>query len=61
MDCKRQHNKKFKHIVRKRFILTTDVGKNDARLAYVLPQDDLERAIDVLGAAIIQYRKQYNL
>lgn len=43
------------------FYITPDVGKNEARLAYVLPQDDLERAIDVLGAAIIQYRKQYNL
>lgn len=33
-------------------------GKNEIRIAYVLKQDDLERAMELLGLGIAQYRKE---
>ena len=40
------------------FYGTPGKGKNEVRMAYVLKQEDLERAMDVLAAAIARYRRE---
>ena len=37
------------------FYATPGKGKNEVRMAYVLKQEDLERAMDVLAHAIEKY------
>ena len=40
------------------FYATPGKGVNEARLAYVLKQPDLERALDILAIAIEEYNKR---
>lgn len=40
------------------FYGTPNKGKNEVRMAYVLKKDDLERAMDILAAAIKEYNKK---
>lgn len=35
------------------------IGKNQVRLAYVLNKDDLQRALNILGEALIAYKKTF--
>ena len=41
------------------FYATPGKGKNEVRMAYVLKQEDLERAMDVLAAAIKKYNETH--
>ncbi len=40
------------------FYATPGMGKNEVRMAYVLCQEDLERAMDILARALVEYNKQ---
>ena len=40
------------------FYATPGMGKNEVRMAYVLCQEDLERAMDILAKALVEYNKQ---
>jgi len=40
------------------FYATPGKGKNEVRIAYVLKQEDLARAMDVLAIAIEEYNKR---
>jgi aspartate aminotransferase len=40
------------------FYATPGKGKNEVRMAYVLKAEDLERAMDILAAAIEAYNKR---
>ena len=40
------------------FYETPGKGINEVRIAYVLKQEDLERAMDVLAAGIAQYQRR---
>ena len=40
------------------FYETPGKGINEVRIAYVLKQEDLERAMDVLAAGIAQYQRK---
>ncbi len=40
------------------FYATPGMGKNEVRMAYVLCQKDLERAMDILAKALVEYNKQ---
>lgn len=40
------------------FYATPGMGKNEVRMAYVLRQEDLERAMDILAKALVEYNKQ---
>ena len=40
------------------FYETPGKGVNEVRIAYVLKQEDLERAMDVLAKGIAQYQKE---
>ena len=41
------------------FYATPGMGKNEVRMAYVLCQEDLERAMDILAKALVEYNKQH--
>jgi aspartate aminotransferase len=43
------------------FYVTPGLGKDEVRIAYVLKEEDLRTAIDILAAAIPAYRKARNL
>ena len=40
------------------FYATPGKGKNEVRMAYVIKREDLERAMDILAAAIERYRRE---
>jgi aspartate aminotransferase len=43
------------------FYLTPDLGKNEVRIAYVINQDDLKKAILIISQALLKYQQLFPL
>lgn len=43
------------------FYSNPELGKKQVRIAYVLKQEDLRRSVEILGDALQQYAKEFNL